>query len=337
MRHISLNPGRSAYIIMILILSLRSCEKEVDPSNLILSSEDPISYIYWSESSDKILYSIEDPSTINGLSVSLNIVDISTKETRKVIDFNNHAGYRIYLNNNKIYYTDYLDQANIKLFSLDISGQNNELVRDSLGYVQHFSKKYLVYLKNQVTSCTTVLYDLVTGSEKTITTVSNNFPLSISPDGNLLMLGKSDNLDGIPILVNTMTGDITGLILSYYSSACGYYWKEEDVYAMYLDVPECYIKNMRTGEILISSEDINNECSCTFSFSPSGQYIYHVKEVRTEQGKLEKSYLNLVNSGTREKIVIDLLDKIVYGVKFSPDETQIAFIGNSNKIYILNL
>ncbi|OFY60230.1 MAG: hypothetical protein A2Y71_15085 [Bacteroidetes bacterium RBG_13_42_15] len=325
---------------MILMLSLVSCEKEVDLSNLIISSEEPLSYIYWSESSDDILYIIEDPYVSYGLGVSIYTVDITTKENRKIIDIINHAGYIISLTNNKIYYTNCLDPDNKKLYSWDISGQTGELVKDSLVYVTYLSKKYLAYLKNipnELTPLwTTVLYDLESGSERIIAPGSNNFPLSISPDGSQLLLGVS-NKDGLPSLVNTQTGDITDLTLSYYSSACGYHWKEGAVYTMYSDGLECSIKNMRTGNILISLEDLNNGCSCSFNFSPSGQFIYNVNEVRTAQGKLEKSYLNLINTNNLEKTVIDLGDRLVYQVKFSPDETRIAYIGDQNKIYILNL
>jgi hypothetical protein len=344
MRHKSLNPCEAVFVIMILVLSLTSCRKEGDMNNdlnnLIFSSEDPISYIYWSESSNRILFIIENPYVSYGLSVMIYTVDINTKRSSKVVDILNQSGYSICLSNNKIFYTNPLDPGNIKLYSWDMSEQTCELVKDSL-INPHLSKKYLAYIKNisddPTTSWTTVLYDLENGSEKIMVPGSNNFPLSISPDGNRLLLGISDNPDGIPILVNTMTGDIINLTLSYYSSACGYYWKEDEVYTMVKNDLECSIQNMRTGDILISSEDLNNGCSCSFNFSPSGQFIYYVNEERTAQGTLEKSYLNMINTNDLEKTVIDLGNILVYTAKFSPDETRIAYIGDNNKIYILNL
>ncbi len=327
-----------SFALSILIITLISCEKEVEPGNMIFSSVYPISNIFWTESSNEILYITEDFNLMIGFTVSINFVDISTKVSRKAIDIQNQSGYQIYLNNNKIYYTDCLDPDNIKLYSVDISGQNNELVNDSMCHNLHLSKKYMAYLKDPYTTSTTALFDLETGSERIIAPGSVSFPLSISPDGNWLMMAISENTDGIPLLINTTTGDITDLMLSYHSSYCGYFWRDDEVYTMWsVSEMECNIENMRTGEILISTKELQSECSCTFTFSPSGQYIYYVNEIRNNDYEIEKLYLNIINTYTLERTEIDMGNKSIFLIKFSPDESRIAFIRDDYDIYILNL
>lgn len=334
------NRGNIA-VILIIMFSLHSCEKE-EFGNLILSSDKEINRLLWSQTTDEILY-FGYPDNY-GNSWPLYAADINTGSTRKVTDISSYYGNPIFQKDSKIYFFNDLDMSRVKLYSVDISGGTPELVKDSL-ISPLFSEKYIAYIRTESTDTSynaiTVLYDMETGSETVIGPDSNYSPISISPDGEWVIMGiMGDYYEPVLSLFCSSTDEFTKLKISSLSQIYSFYWIGHEPYTIQWTQSGCNLKNMITGNNSFTSEDLNTQCS--ISVSPGGQYVYYLEE---EVPALASSivgthyFLHLYNTGNKTETVIDLERDRVYlkGITFSPGENRIAYIRDSDQIYIIDI
>ncbi len=330
--------------IFTAVLLLHSCEKDEEYGNLLFSSDDNISYIGWSETTDEILYLNEYNYYDYNNSRALYAVDINTKNTRKIANVTNNYDYPIFQKGNKIYYFNDTFYGYLSLNSVDISGTSAELVKDSLSSLL-YSRKYIPYVRYTYTDTSaswhTVLYDLESGLETVIDPGTNNSHFSISPDGEWLLLEVIEDIYFSRLsLYCTSTGEFTNLKLSSLSDINGFYWINDELYTLSWNYSDYKLKNMQTGDILFTSKDLEDHSY--FSLSPSGQFLYYIEEERPAlAASLVGShyYLHLLNTVTRAKTVIDLDRDNVYqeGITFSPEENRIAYIRDYDQIYIVDL
>jgi hypothetical protein len=322
------------------MLSFTSCEREEDYGKAIYSGDEPISYLYWSEASDEIFFCIER----SAFSRSLYAVNINSKDSRKIADITTNAGNSIFQKDDKIYYFNDMDYANVKLYSVNVSGSTPELIVDSL-QSPVFSKKYVAFLKlfnlPDTSFIKTFLYDIDNKAETPIESDKNSMPVSISPDGSILLLRSWDLFyNTVFLLYDTRTSQTTNLPLSYVYDFYRFFWVDEEIYAFRGTQTGSEIVKLRSNTRVNFAEALTYDHS--YELSPSGKMLVYVTEVPPEMAAGlvgNHYYLNILKAGSSEKITIDLERDYVFGgyLTFSPDDSRIAYVRDFNEIFILNL
>jgi hypothetical protein len=333
-------------VLLAPIFSLTSCEKE-KYGNMLFEADDEIDYLYWSESSDKIYYGYYGASNyLTSYSGLLYAIDVNTGDSWKIAYIKTSPGNPIYEKDDKIYYFEdtEFNYMNVKLYSVNISGSSPVLVLDSLEN-PFFSKKYIACMRSYYLQDTSyfkaVLYDLDEKTERIIESDRNEMPASISPDGSVILLRSWDlNFNYSFLLYNTQTGQRTELSISAYSNLYGFFWVDNEVYAYNGLNSGFEIINMVTRQKLNFPEALsyNN----TYILSPSGSMLAYltVEYPVMASGLVGNHYfLNILKAGEKNKRIIDLERDYIseITIAFSPDNTRIAYVRNSDEIYMLNL
>jgi hypothetical protein len=342
MKHLSILKRKAGFVIISLLLSLTSCEKEEDYGRLLYSSDDPIGSLFWSESSDEVFYTFET----GYYNKPLYAIDINTKNSRKIADIAMNYGNSIFQKDSKIFYFNDAEYTNVKLYSVNVSGSTPELILDSLqGPV--LSKKYVAFLRlyfNPDTSYfKTILYDIDNKTEHAIESGHSDMPAAISPDGSRVLLRSfdEDSSDNFFSIYNTGTGKLTSFpVTNYYYDLFRFFWIDNEVYGFRGSYSGIDILNIKTGLKLNLSETL--DYSHSYVLSPSGKMLAYVvaEEPAMASGIVGSHYfLHIINTGTSAKTIIDLERDYVYEgtVTFSPDDTRIAYIRDYFDIYLVSL
>jgi len=327
---------------IILLLSLLSCEKEEDYGNRIHSAGNDIHFLYWSGSSEEIIYGNHD--YYDYYKRSLYAVDINSRVSHKIADIKTSPDNKVFQKESKIFYFNNLDYLNTKLYSVNLSGSTPELIIDSLE-TPVFSKKYIAFMRRFYTPDTsytkTILYDLDNKTEKQIESVRNDMPVAISPDGSRLLLRSWDYFynNFFYSICNTESGTITDLSVSAQLYLYDFFWVDNEVYACKGLITGFDIINVVTGQKINFSEPLTFG---NYYISPSGNMVAYLVEERPAlaAGFVGNHYfLHILKAGATGKTIIDL-ERDNEGIgyfTFSPDETRIAYVRKSTDIYILNL
>ena len=317
---------------------------------MLFEAADEIDFLYWPASSDNIYYSCYGSysyyENYYGYSWPLHAVDVNTGNSWKVATIKTSPGAQIYKKDDKIYYFDDTEYnyLNIKLYSVNVSGSVPVLVRDSLES-PIFSEKYIASFKSYFLADTNytkaVLYDLDTGIETIIESDITEVPLSISPDGStLLMISRDLNNNNKYLLYDTQTKQRNILSASPNLNLYGFFWVNNEVYALKGLSNYFEIINVVTGNKLTYPESL--DYNKQYIISPSGSILAYITVEYPElaSGLVGNHYyLNILKAGESKKRIIDLeRDDYIQGTMvFSPDETRIAYLRNSDEIYLLNL
>jgi len=339
MRHDSLFPGKAIFAAIILMLTFTSCEKEKDYGKAIYSGDEPISFLSWSESSDEIYFCIEKGT----YSRSLYAVNINSKDYREIADITKIYPRSIFQKDEKLYYFNESDWANVRLYSVNVSGSVPELIIDSL-QAPVFSRKYVAFMRQfnfpDTSYVNTILFNIDNKTETQIMSDINTMPVSISPDGSYILLRSWDFYNAFFILYDTRSGQTTNLSGSYVYDLFSFFWADEEIYAFRGGQTGPEIYNLNSNSKIIFAEALTYNHS--YAASPSGKMLAYVMEVPPEMAYAlvgNHYYLHILYAGTSDKTTIDLERDHVFerNLIFSPDETRIAYIRDFNEIFVLNL
>jgi Tol biopolymer transport system component len=342
MKHLSILKRKAGFVIITLLLSLTSCEKKEDYGRLLYTSDDPMGSLFWSESSDEVFYTVET----GYYNKPLYVIDINTKNSRKIADIATNYGNSIFQKDNKIYYFNDAEYNNVKLYSVNVSGSAPQLIIDSM-QTPVFSRKYIAFTRTFTTDTTftykTILYDLETGTETAINGESLYMPAAISPDGSRVLLRSfdEDSSNNFFSIYDTGTGQLTSLpVTNQYYDLFRFFWIDNEVYGFRGSYSGIDILNIKTGVKLNLSETL--DYSHSYVLSPSGKMLAYViaEEPAMASGIVGSHYfLHIINTGTSAKTIIDLKRDYVYEgtVTFSPDDTRIAYIRDYFDIYLVSL
>jgi hypothetical protein len=333
----------TVFSVITLMLFLTSCEKEPDYGRRLYSGDEPISCLYWSESSDEIFFILEK----NAYTRSLYAVDINSRNSRKITDISTNYGIiknQIYQKDEKLYYFNNIDIMNIKLYSLSISGSIPELIIDSL-QTPVFSRKYVAYARffNLVDTSyvKTFLYNIDNSTITSIESNRNDMPTAISPDGLYVSLTSWDMYGTTYLSIyDTQSGLMTELHISSAWEYFNFFWADDELFGFRSTITGLEIINMKSNNKVSFAEALtygNN-----YILSPSGKMLAYVTEVPPAMAAGlvgNHYYLHILYAGSKSETTIDLERDYVNGgdIIFSPDETRIAYIRDSNDIFILNL
>lgn len=332
--------------LLALMLSAAGCEKE-EYGEMLSEADGVIAALTWSESGSQILYVTWDEQDYykrhiwlaDIASGNVNMITSVTADLEPDRIINEKDGRIYYFN------TTYNEYWSLKLFAIDFSGSNREMILDSLQNPV-FSQKYVAYIKYYYLPDTSYseiqLYDLDNKTTKKAEIGRDGYPVSISPDGSTLLIQSFDIQYNRTVFILYDTGSDTGTELTVSSTLyfSKYFWIDNSVYGWSGYGEYSKIINLASGRELAFSEPLTSVYP--YALSPSGSILAYMfaEPPALAQGLVGSHiYLYILRAGSAEKTVIDLDRGDIYPgiIAFSPDETRIAYVRDGNEIYILDL